>query len=54
MRHEVYCHACGEWVDIKDVKVEEIEESLYKEEYMTFSCLSCESDNQRSVVRVGY
>ena len=54
MRHEVYCQDCEKWIDIRDIEVKVLEESLYREEYMTFSCLSCDSDNQRSLIRVGY
>jgi len=56
MRHEVYCPACKQWIDIRDVKVENIEEGMYnKEDYITFACLKCESEtSQRSSVRIGY
>ena len=56
MRHEVYCPACKQWIDIRDVEVKSIEGSQYnREEYITFTCLKCESEaSQRSLVRIGY
>ena len=58
MRHEVYCRACKQWIDTRDVKVENIEEGLYNKEdhdHITFSCLKCKfKTSQRSLVRIGY
>ena len=59
MRHEVYCHACGEWIDTREVEVKEVKEKPrfnfpFTEEYMIFSCENCESDEQQSSIRIGY